>query len=81
LELADRAVQLSGRREVVCLETLAAACASAGRFEEAMALGVEAGRLAQSTGQKAVLARIEKQLHEYRKRKPYREPLVTSTGW
>jgi tetratricopeptide (TPR) repeat protein len=78
LELADRAVQLSGRREVVCLETLAAACASAGRFEEAMALGVEAGRLAQSTGQKAVLARIEKQLHEYRNRKPYRESLVAS---
>ena len=78
LELADRAVLLSGRREVVCLEALAAAYASAGRFEQAMAVGVEAGRLAQSTGQKALLARIEKQLQEYRNRKPYREPQVAS---
>jgi tetratricopeptide (TPR) repeat protein len=78
LELAERAVTLSGRREVVCLETLAAACASAGRFEDAMVVGVEAGRLAQSTGQKALLARIEKQLYEYRNRKPYRESLVGS---
>ena len=78
LQLAERAVMLSGRREVVCLETLAAACASAGRFEEAMAVAVEAGRLAQSTGQIAFLSRIEKQLHEYRNRKPYRESLVAS---
>ena len=78
LELAERAVMLTSRREVVCLETLAAAYASAGRFEEAMAVGVEAGRLAQSTGQKALLGRIEKQLQEYRNRKPYREPQVAS---
>jgi len=77
VELAERAVRLTHGQDVVCVETLAAAYASAGRFEQATATAQEALRLAQAAGQTPLVARVEKQLQLYRNRTPYRKAPVT----
>ena len=74
VELAERAVGATGRRNTVGLDTLAAAYASAGRFDEAVATANEARRLAEEAGQNSLAEEIHMRLQLYRQRKPYREP-------
>ena len=79
VELAEHACVLTNRRDPVCLDTLAAAYASAGRFDEAVATANEARRLAEATGQKSLAEDIHMRLQLYRDRKPYREPAATTS--
>jgi tetratricopeptide (TPR) repeat protein len=76
VELAERACSLTGRKDVACLDTLAAAYASAGRFDEAVPTAKEAWQKAQAAGQTALAEEIHVRLQLYRDRKPYREPVA-----
>jgi len=74
VQLAEHACALTGRRDAMCLDTLAAAYASAGRFDEAVALADQARRMAESAGYAPLAQDIHMRLQLYRDRKPYREP-------
>ena len=80
VELAQRACLLTGRRDIACLDTLAAAYASAGRFSDAVAMAKEAWQIAEAAGQSAAAEEIHIRLQLYRDRKAYREPTVTPAG-
>ena len=80
VELAERACTLTGRRDVISLDTLAAAYASAGRFDEATATAQEAWQSAQSADQSDLAEEIHMRLQLYRDRKPYRLPTVVQRG-
>ena len=71
VEAAERACDLTGRRDALCLDTLSAAYASAGRFDEAAATAKVAWQLAQSAGDSSLAEEIHIRLQLYRDRKPY----------
>ena len=80
VELVERTCALTGRRDIVCLDVLAAAYASAGRFDKAVSTAKEAWQKAQAAGQSALAAELHIRLQLYRDGKPYREPAVTPAG-
>ena len=80
VELAKRACTLTGHRHVGCLDALAAAYASAGRFDEALSTAKEAWQMAQAGGQVALAEGIHIRLQLYRDRKPFRQPVGTASG-
>ncbi|TAK12607.1 MAG: tetratricopeptide repeat protein [Acidobacteria bacterium] len=69
---AEHAVTLTERRDASSLDTLAAAYAEAGRFDEAIATGAAALELAQSRGDQAFPAELAARLALYRAHKPVR---------
>jgi len=73
VRLAERAAELTGHREPLILDTLAAACAAAGDFLRAVETAQAAVALAteESTG---LANEIGKRLELYRKQKAFREP-------
>ncbi len=73
VRLAERACELSDRREPVLLGTLAAAYAEAGRFSDAVKAAETARDLAATAGLKDVAAKNSELLELYRAGKPYRE--------
>jgi tetratricopeptide (TPR) repeat protein len=73
VELAARACERTGRRDVDCLDTLAMAYAAAGQFDEAIVTADEARRLAQGTGRSVLANDIQDRLELYHRRRPYRE--------
>jgi Flp pilus assembly protein TadD len=73
VRLAERACELSQRREPVLLGTLAAAYAEAGRFDEAVTTAEKARDLASAGGLKDVAAKNAELLELYRAGRPYRE--------
>ena len=76
--LAERAAELTAHREAAILDTLAAAYASAGQFEQAVSTAEQALEVAR-TGQSAGLGReIGQRLALYRQRQPYREPAAST---
>ena len=77
LQLAQRACNLSGPGNLQCLDTLAAAYAAAGRFDDAIITAERAIQLAESTGQTALAQRIRSRLELYRAGRPWREAAVT----
>jgi tetratricopeptide (TPR) repeat protein len=80
VQWAEHACAQTGRRDVACLDTLAAAYAAAGRFDEAVTTAKEARRLAEAAGQQTLADEIQMRLNLYRDRKPYREPLHAHHG-
>jgi tetratricopeptide (TPR) repeat protein len=72
IDLARGAVEATGR-DPSALDALAAACAAAGRFEEAVGAASEAAAIAKKAGAIQQAAAIEKQLALYRARKVYVE--------
>jgi tetratricopeptide (TPR) repeat protein len=70
--LAERAVTLTGRRDLSALDALAAAYASANRFDEAVEVARNAIAQATLLGHSAVAAQFRERLALYEKRKPYR---------
>jgi len=72
--LAERAVKLTKNQNFVILDTLAAAYASAGRFDEAVNAAKKAVELVRLIGQKNVADEISKKLVLYENRKAYRRP-------
>jgi tetratricopeptide (TPR) repeat protein len=77
--LAEWACELTNNRVAAYLDTLAAAYAAAGRFNDAVATAGKAIELARSAGQLQVVSEIETRLELYRAGRAYRAPAsVTS---
>jgi Tfp pilus assembly protein PilF len=74
LQLARRATDLTEGNDPGTLDTLAAACAEAHRFEEAIAVAKRAVALAGTSGQSQLARQIQARLEGYRSEKPYHEP-------
>jgi len=72
VQLAQRARELSDRENVPCLDTLAAAYAAAGRFDDAVIVAQRAVQLAQASGQASLAKAIGARLELYRAGRPYR---------
>jgi tetratricopeptide (TPR) repeat protein len=70
LRHAMRASQLSGHKNAAVLDTLAAAYASAGQFDQAAAVAAKAVRLAQTSGL-PVESELLRRLEMFRNREPY----------
>ncbi len=77
--LAERACALTGHQIAPYLDTLAAAYAAAGRFNDAIATAQKAIELAHSTGLPQVASEVEAHLELYRAGRPYRQ-LRTPVG-
>ena len=77
VRLAEWACQLSQYKQPVIVETLAAAFAEAGRFDEAVAAAEKARVLALSLGQKEVANKNMDLLQLYKARKPFHEGETT----
>ena len=73
VELARRAVQLSGGREPAVLGTLAAAYAEAGRFAEALQTAREAAKLAAQQNNRPLAESLNLKISLYEARTPFRE--------
>ena len=74
VELAQRAVRLSGGREPAILGTLAAAYAEAGRFPEAVQTARKALELATQQNKQALAESIKAKIPLYEAGTPFREP-------
>jgi arylsulfatase A-like enzyme/Tfp pilus assembly protein PilF len=73
VRLAQRAAELTGHRQPVVLDTLAAAYASGGDFERAVATAEQAAELAR-TGESRLAEEIRARIALYRRATPFREP-------
>jgi tetratricopeptide (TPR) repeat protein len=74
LELARQANLLTGGENPVILHTLAAACAEAGRFSEAVETAQHALRLAQAQSNTALAGALQEELKLYQAGSPLRGP-------
>ena len=74
IELAQRAVKLSGNQDSRALDTLAAAYAEAGRFPEAVQAAQQAIDLALQQNKPAVAAAIKARRQAYEAKTAFREP-------
>ena len=74
IQIGERLAELTGRREPRPLDTLAAAYAEAGRFEEAAATAREAAALAEAQGLMTLAADIKTRAALYENSQPYRLP-------
>jgi tetratricopeptide (TPR) repeat protein len=70
VQLAERACQQTRRRDPDMLDTLAAAYAAAGRFDDAAATAREALRLATAAGRAKLAAEIQERLRLYEAHRP-----------
>jgi Flp pilus assembly protein TadD len=77
LVLALEAAQITGRRNPEVLDTLAAAYAAAGRFEEAARSQERALVLAEEMGRGDLAAELRDRLARYRERRPVRDERST----
>jgi Flp pilus assembly protein TadD len=70
--LAQRACELTGRKDPAILDSLAVAYAEVGRFAEAVATAREAAALARSQGKADLAARIEQRQRLFEAGQPFR---------
>jgi protein O-mannosyl-transferase len=73
IALAERAVRLTNQQDVESLDTLAVAYAEADRFNEAIAMGVEALALARAKGHRDIVPELERRLAVYQARQKVRQ--------
>lgn len=73
VELSEQARSLSHTRDPVILRTLAAACAEAGQFPQALEAGRSALELAKAGGNQRLIATLEKELALYQTGSTYHE--------
>jgi tetratricopeptide (TPR) repeat protein len=74
IALAERAAALTSRRDLSALDALAAAYASGGRYDEAVAVARTAIAQAIEAGQAAAAAQFRERLDLYQTGQPYRSP-------
>jgi len=74
VRLAERAAQASRGPDAAALDTLAAAYAEAGRFDEAIEVAVRAEKTATESNRQGLAQAISRRLELYRTRRPYRDP-------
>jgi Flp pilus assembly protein TadD len=73
LRLAERAAELTGRRDPAVLGVLAGAYAEAGRFVDAVTTNRQAAALAREQGQGDLAGRLDAREASYEANKPYRQ--------
>lgn len=73
VRLAEKACELTQNRQHEYVDTLAAAYAERGRFDEAVKTAREAIRLAQAAHNEAVVESYQQRLTLYEKKQPYRD--------
>ena len=73
IDLAEQAVKLSSGRRPEMINTLAAAYAEAGRFDQAIPTANEAIQMAQSASQSNLVSQIQEALDSYKAHRPLRE--------
>jgi len=78
VQLAERACDLTKRREPNFLDTLAAAYAAQGRFSDAIRTAQEALKLAAATGPNRLTNEIQNRLELYKAGRPYYEKSKTT---
>ena len=71
--LAEHAVDLTRRQDASSLDSLAAALAESGRFDEAITAGSEALALAHARGDQQYPLELQQRLSLYQARKPFRQ--------
>jgi tetratricopeptide (TPR) repeat protein/uncharacterized membrane protein YhaH (DUF805 family) len=74
IQLAERAADLTARRDPRVLDTLAAAYASAGRYEDALAVAERAAAIADASAAAGLGAQIRRRAELYAAGAPYRRP-------
>jgi Flp pilus assembly protein TadD len=74
VEVAERAVSLTGRQDAMSLDTLSAAYAEVGRFDDAVATAREALALAQRQGSPGTVSELASRLSLFQKRQKVRDP-------
>jgi Flp pilus assembly protein TadD/thiol-disulfide isomerase/thioredoxin len=79
LRRAEQACRVTEHRFPPALDTLAAAQAAAGRYQEAVETAAKAVELVQSAGMAAAADRIQKRLELYQSGQPYVEPSASQT--
>ncbi len=79
VKLAEKAANLTGRGNYLILDTLAAAYAAAGRFDEAVDTMQKAIDLMASDQPDAPITAMRARLELYRNKQPYREALTAAT--
>jgi tetratricopeptide (TPR) repeat protein len=72
VRLAERAAEATRRRDIGALDALAAAYASAGRFDDAVRAAQAGIDVAVAAGQTAAADQFRQRLQLYRERRPYR---------
>jgi tetratricopeptide (TPR) repeat protein len=80
VELAERAVRLTGRKDVIALDTLASAYAEVERFADAIAAMREALMLAHAQDYKDLIPEFEQRLALYQSGRKMREPAIRSSA-
>ena len=80
VNMAQRACELTGRKQAQYLATLAAAYAEAGRFPEAVSTAGTAEKLAADAGQKEMAAKCGNLLEAVKSSKPWRETPKAPAG-
>ena len=73
VELAQKAVSITNRQDAMSLETLSAAYAEVGRFDDALATGREALALAERQGNEALATELARRLPLFEQHQKYRE--------
>jgi hypothetical protein len=79
VRLATRACEMTGFQLTVCVGTLAASYAEAGRFDEAVLTGDKACALASEHGETDLLKRNQELLTLYQAHQPYHQPAKASS--
>jgi protein O-mannosyl-transferase len=74
VELAERSASLTSRRDLMSLETLSAAYAEAGRFDDAVVTGREALALAERQGSRVTADELARRIPMLESRQKVREP-------
>ena len=74
LQLARRASELTEGNDPETRDTLAAACAAAHHFDEAIEIAERAVALAGTSGQSQLARQLQARLQAYRSQQPYYEP-------
>jgi tetratricopeptide (TPR) repeat protein len=74
IRMAERATTATRNRDMAALDALAAAYASAGRYEDAVRVARTCVELAASTGQMTVAAQFRQRLALYQKGQPFLMP-------
>ena len=78
VKFAERAVRLSGGRNPVYLDTLAAAYAEVGRFPDAVAMDRKALELAAQQHREQLVQGLEARIKLYESQQPYRDSMENS---
>jgi tetratricopeptide (TPR) repeat protein len=73
IELAERACELTGYKEPAMLDTLAAAYAAAGRFNDAISTAEQAINLAKASRQEILSSEIQNRIKLYQANQRYRQ--------